>query len=119
MSDLLVAFLDAIDERLLDYLDQDEELRLDTVERLWLYTEALLDGSITPAVIEEDWSDWFDLVAAFRTAYAPQWLADLEEAAPFRRVIRDETRLVRADRAYLLALTSLLDMHHKTRKPNE
>jgi len=116
MSDLLVAFLDAIDERLLDYLDDEEELRLDTIERLWLYADALLEGSLTPAVVEEDWSDWFDLAAAFRTAYAPMWLADLEEAAPFLKVIRDDTRLVRADRAYLLAFTSLLDAHRKMRR---
>jgi len=116
MSDILVAFLDAIDGRLLCYLDRDEELRLEAVERLWLYTEALIEGSITPAVIEEDWPDWFDLFAAFRTAYAPAWLTELERAAPLRRAIRDDTRLARADRAYLLALTSLLEMHQQMRR---
>ncbi len=114
MSDGLVAFLDSIDERLLDYLDQDEELRLDTVDRLGLYTKAILDGSITPAVIAEDWPDWFDLVAAFRAACAPK-LTDLEDAAPFLRVNRDSTHIVRADRAYLLTLESLMEAYPEMR----
>ena len=34
MSDFLVVYLDSIDERLLEYLDEDDELRLDAVQRL-------------------------------------------------------------------------------------
>jgi len=34
VNDFLVTFLDSIDERLLEYLDEDEELRLDVVQRL-------------------------------------------------------------------------------------
>jgi hypothetical protein len=33
-SDSFVVYLDSIDERLLEYLDDDEELRLDVVQRL-------------------------------------------------------------------------------------
>jgi hypothetical protein len=38
----------------LGYLDEDEELKLDAVQRLRFYTTALLDGSITPDHVEED-----------------------------------------------------------------
>ena len=48
MNDFLVLYLDSIDERLLEYLDEDDELKLDAVQRLSFYTTALLDGSITP-----------------------------------------------------------------------
>ena len=44
MSDDLVTYLDAIDERLLDYLDAEEELAA-TVRRLQRYATALLEGS--------------------------------------------------------------------------
>ena len=121
MSDLLVSFLAAVDDRLLDYVDEQKDLRLDTVERLWLYTSALADRSITPAVVEEDWPDWFDLVAAFRAAYTPEWVRGLEEAAPILTNARgrDTTRLAKADRAYLLVLESLLHMHYQGRRSEE
>jgi hypothetical protein len=121
MGDLLVSFLASVDDRLLDYVDENKDLRLDTVKRLWLYTNALSDRSITPAVVEEDWPDWFNLVAAFRAAYAPEWLRTLEEAAPILKSarVRDTTRLTKADRAYLLVLESLLQMHYQGRKAEE
>jgi hypothetical protein len=46
VNDFLVVYLDSIDEQLLEYLDEDEELKLDAVQRLRFYTTALLDGSI-------------------------------------------------------------------------
>ena len=61
VSEFLVTYLDAIDERLLAYLDEDDELRLDTVRRMRFYATALLDGSITPAAVVEEWTDWFSL----------------------------------------------------------
>ena len=69
VSDLLVIYLDSIDERLLEYLDKNDELKLDAVQRLRFYTTAMLDGSITPKHVEEDWSDWYQLVPAFVAAY--------------------------------------------------
>jgi hypothetical protein len=57
VSKFLVVYLDSVDQRLLDYLDKDEELRLDTVRRLRSCTTALLDGSLTPAALPEDWAD--------------------------------------------------------------
>ena len=32
MSDFLVVYLDSVDERLLEYLDEDDELKLEVVE---------------------------------------------------------------------------------------
>ena len=72
VSEFLVLYLDSIDERLLDYLDDDQELRLEVVKRLRYYASSLLEGSITPASVTEDWAEWFDLVGAFVASYAPQ-----------------------------------------------
>ena len=70
MNGFLVTYRDSIEERLLDYLDENNELRPEVVKRLRHYASALLEGSITPAAIAEDWADWFDLVGAFVAAYA-------------------------------------------------
>ena len=34
VNDFLVVYLDSIDEQLLEYLDEDDELKLDAVQRL-------------------------------------------------------------------------------------
>jgi len=117
MSEFLVAYLDSIDERLLEYLDDDDELRVDTVRRLRYYTTALLDGSITPAALAEDWPDFYDLAPAFVVAYAPEWMEDLEEEAAFLDgpEVGDDAPLTEADRAYLVALERQLDMYPEMR----
>ena len=66
MNDFLVTYLDSIDERLLEYLDDDDDLKLDVVQRLRFYTSALLTGSVTPDHVVEDWPDWFQLAPALR-----------------------------------------------------
>ena len=86
VSEFLVTYLDSIDERLLDYLDEDDELRPEVVKRLRCCASVLLEGSITPAAVAEDWADWFDLVGAFVAAYAPEGVEELEEAAPLMRM---------------------------------
>jgi len=53
VSDFCVTYLDSIDKRLLEYLDEDDELKLDAIQRLRFYTSALLEGSITPEHTEE------------------------------------------------------------------
>ena len=64
----------------------------------------------------EDWADWFDLVGAFVTAYAPEGVEELEEAAPLMSdEVNEDTLLTEADRAYLLALEALLDMYPEMR----
>ena len=72
VNDFLVTHLDSIDERLLEYLDDDDELRLDVVQRLGFYTSALLASSITPDHVMEDWPDWFQLVPASWPPTAPR-----------------------------------------------
>jgi hypothetical protein len=62
VNEFLVVYLDPIDERFLEYLDEGEELRLDIAKRLRYYTTAVLDGSITPTALHADWPDWFDLL---------------------------------------------------------
>jgi hypothetical protein len=47
-NDFLVSYLNSVDEALLSYLDETEQLSIDTVNRLRRYVSALLDGSITP-----------------------------------------------------------------------
>jgi hypothetical protein len=63
VNEFLVTYLDSIDGRLLEYLDDDDELKLDVVQRLRFYTSALLAGSITPDHVVEP--DWFQLAPAF------------------------------------------------------
>jgi hypothetical protein len=120
VDDFLVTYLDTIDERLLEYLDDDEELRLDAVRRLRLYTSALLDGSVTPESLADDWPDWFHLAPAFVAAYGTDELAGLENAPVFLRADGEEdVHLVDADRAYLRALEVQLDMYPEMRTTDE
>ncbi|MFZ2057931.1 MAG: hypothetical protein WAV54_11060 [Acidimicrobiales bacterium] len=117
MNDFLVVYLDSIDERLLEYVDEEDELKLDTVQRLSFYTSALLDGSITPDHVMEDWSDWFQLVPAFVATYGSEELQELEGASVFLEAIeeQDDVSLTEADRAYLKALEAWLGMYPEMR----
>lgn len=117
MSDFLVVYLDSIDERLLDYLDEEDELRPEVVKRLRYYATALSEGSITPAAVAEDWADWFDLVGAFVAAYAPEGVEELDaEAAPLMSdEVKEDTVLTEVDRAYLAAVEALLDAYPEMR----
>ena len=56
----------------LGYLDEDEELKIEAIQRLRFYTSALLGGSITPEHVEEDWPDWYQLVPALVATYSPK-----------------------------------------------
>jgi len=113
VNDFLVVYLDSIDEQLLEYLDEDEELKLDAVQRLSFYTTALLDGSITPDHVMEDWPDWYQLVPAFVATYGTEELQELECAAVLLEAIEedDEVGLTKADVVYLSTLEAWLDMY--------
>jgi hypothetical protein len=116
VSEFLVVYLDSIDERLLDYLDEDDELRPEVVKRLRYYAAALLEGSIAPAAVAEDWTDWFDLAQAFVAAYAPEGVEVLEDAAPLMSdEVGEDTVVAQADRAYLAAVELLLDAYPEMR----
>jgi hypothetical protein len=121
VNDFLVVYLDSIDERLLEYLDEDEELKLDAVQRLRFYTTALLDGSITPDHVMEDWPDWYQLVPAFVATYGSEELQELECAAVLLEAIEedDEVSLTKADVVYLSTLEAWLDMYPEMRTTEE
>ena len=114
VSESLVAYLSAIDERLLYYLDQDDELMFDTVERLRFSTNALLTDSITPALLNREWPDWFILVPAFVLAYGTEELVQLQDDAAFLRA-PDDIGLTESDRAYLRVLGLRLDEYPEIR----
>jgi hypothetical protein len=116
VTEFLVVYLESIDERLLDYLDEQDELRPEVVKRLRHYASALLEGSITPAAVAEDCADWFDLTRAFVAAYAPEETEELEDAAPLMNdEVREGTVVTGADRAYLAAAELLLDAYPEVR----
>jgi hypothetical protein len=117
VNDFLVVYLDSIDEQLLEYLDEDDELRLDAVQRLRFYTSALLEGSITPDHVMEDWPDWYQLVPAFVAAYGSEELRELEGGAEFLGAIEEDqdVNLSEADRAYLKALQAWLGKYPEIR----
>jgi hypothetical protein len=117
VNDFLVTYLDSIDEKLLEYLDEDDELKLDAVKRLSFYTTALLDGSITPDHVMEDWPDWYQLVPAFVATYGSDELQELEGAAVLLEAIEEDedVTLNEADRDYLKALEEWLGMYSEIR----
>ncbi len=108
-----MVYLDSVDERLLDYLDEDDELKLDAVQRIRFYTSALLDGSITPMRVVEDWLDWYALVPAFVAAYGSDELRELEIGAEFLGATDEgeDVILTDADLAYLKELEAWIDMY--------
>jgi hypothetical protein len=104
----------------LEYLDEDDELKLDAVRRLRFYTSALLDGSITPDHVVEDWPDWYHLAPAFVATYGTEELQELEGAAVFLEAIEEQdVSLTKAHRAYLKALETRLDMYPEMRTTGE
>jgi hypothetical protein len=50
----LVVYLDSIDERLLRYLDENEDLTVDVVTRLRRYATALFDEPVALGAVGED-----------------------------------------------------------------
>jgi hypothetical protein len=121
VNDFLVTYLDTIDERLLEYLDDDDEMTLDTVRRLRLYTSALLAGSVTLDHLAEDWADWFHLAPAFVLSYGTEEQEEMQNAAMFLTAIEedDDVTLTEADRKYLTMLESQLDMYPEMRTTEE
>ncbi|MGD0255199.1 MAG: hypothetical protein ABSB99_06570 [Acidimicrobiales bacterium] len=120
-NDFLVTYLDTIDERLLEYLDDEENLSVDTVKRLQRYALALFDDSISPAQLMEDWPDWYSLAPAFVAAYCPGELEALKHNADFLFLAEEgeDVALTGADRAYLEALGLQLDMYPEMRSTTE
>ena len=114
LNEYLPDILGSLGKRFLGYLDNSGEMLVDTVRRLRLYTVALLDGSITPPAVVEDWADFYHLLPAFVAAYAPSWVGDLERAAELLDVPGGHALLAAGDVAYLLAVESVLDRYLET-----
>jgi hypothetical protein len=121
VNDFLFTYLDSIDERLLEYLDEDDELKLDAVKRLRFYTSALLEGSISPEHVMEDWPDWYQLAPAFVATYGSDELQELEGAAVLLEAIeeQDDVSLTDADLVYLRTLEEWLGMYPEMRTTEE
>ncbi len=117
MNDFLVSYLDTIDERLLKYLDDDEQLSLDAVQRLRLCASSLLDGSLSPDHLAEDWVDWFHLAPAFVLAYGTPELEKLGDPSDLLGAEEGQRGilLTSADRDYLVALETRLDIYPEIR----
>jgi len=71
VNDFLVVYLDSIDEQLLEYLDEDDELKLDAVQRLRFYTTASWTVR-SPGPRRGRLADWYQLVPAFVAPMAPR-----------------------------------------------
>jgi hypothetical protein len=89
----------------------------DAVQRLSFYTSALLDGSITPDHVLEDWPDWYQLVPAFVATYGSEELQELYIGAEFLGAVEEDedVSLTEADLAYLKTLETWLDMYLEIR----
>lgn len=96
MSADLVAYLAAIDEGLLGYLDAQEELSGATLAHVHRYAVALAEGLIVPAHVVEDWPDFFELAEAFVLAYGSAHLDHLHRRAPILATLTVPAR-VRAE----------------------
>jgi hypothetical protein len=81
----------------------------------------MLNGSISPKHVEEDWPDWYQLAPAFVAAYGTEELKQLEDAATFVRAVEehDDVSITEADRAYLKVLVAWLDMYPEMRASEE
>jgi len=85
VNDFLINGLRHNDGRLLAYVDTHSELTLSTVQRPRFCARAMLEGSMTPRQIADEWADWFLLTPAFIAAYGTLELADLGAEARFPR----------------------------------
>jgi hypothetical protein len=117
-NDLLVRYLSSIDKRLLEYLDDDEDLSVETTGRLLTYTTDLLAGTLTASGLAAAWGDWFDLVGAFVTTYGSVELEDLEEESGFGPATESEEGEPPTGlrRGYLLTLELELDLYPETKR---
>jgi len=115
-NDFLVAYLDSIDEDLLQYLD--EELSLATVKRLRTFTTDLLAGIITPLRLMDEWPDWFILTGAYVASYGTEDLEAMEKEALFLDAAEEgrDVALTPLDRAYLRALALTFDTYPEIRR---
>lgn len=112
VSDDLVAHLDATGEGLVDYTDDGRNLSPETVGRLQRYAVAISEGSMTPGLAREDWSDFYPLAAAFVVVCGSDELRDLyDQSTIFSAVVRDDVTFTDADRVFLVLLSDELERY--------
>ena len=113
----MVGYLDSTDEPLLAYLDEEDELPPEVVNRLRYDASAILEGSVTPAAVAEDWADWFDPSRAFLATYAPEGIEEMEAGVPLMsEEVGEDAVLTEADRVYPPAVELLLDARPEMRR---
>jgi hypothetical protein len=107
-----MTYIDTIDVRLREYVDEDADLSAAAIERLLSYTSDLLAGAITTAGLAEVWPEWFDLASFFVVSYGSLELEGLEVESGFGRQTEwdDGGPPSGLTRAYLLVLEIELDM---------
>jgi hypothetical protein len=117
-NDPLVTYLESIDKRLLDYLDEDDELSIATIQRLRSHISELLAGTLTTSALTAAWPEWFDLVSAFVITYGSFELEDLEVVSGFERETEWDSGAPPSGliRGYLLTLELELDVFPETKR---
>lgn len=116
VTDDLVTRLDAVDERLVDYLDEKKNLSPETVLRLQRFAVAMSEGSMTPGLALEDWRDFYPLAAAFVVVCGSSELRELyDQATVFSAVVRGEVPFTDADRVFLVVLSDELERYADSR----
>ena len=112
MADDLVTYLDAVDEGLVDYVDENKNLSSDTVRRLRRFAVAMSEGSMTPGLAREDWTDFYPLAAAFVVVCGSDELRALyDQATLFSAVVRGDVPFTDADRVFLVLLSDELEQY--------
>jgi hypothetical protein len=108
----LVTYLDAVDERLVGYLDEQRNLSSEAVRRLQRFAVAMSEGSMTPGLAFEDWADFYPLAAAFVVVCGSDELRGLyDQATVFSAVVGREVEFTDADRVFLVALSEELERY--------
>lgn len=105
VNGFLVSDLDAIDEHLLAYLDDEQVLGADGATDAAVRDDAPR-GRLGLAALAEDWPDWFHLAPAFVSAYGDADLENLQHHPGPSTAGEDDgySALTDPDRAYLRAL---------------
>jgi hypothetical protein len=112
VADDLVTYLDAVDETLADYLDEKKNLSPDSVRRLQRFAVAMSEGSMTPGLALQDWTDFYPLAAAFVVVCGSDELRALyDQATVFSAVVRGDVPLTDADRVFVVLLADELERY--------
>lgn len=110
----LELILDAVDEDLVQHVDSDGHLAIQTAEQLRDYAERLVEDRITFDQLAREWPDWFPLVSAFVEAYEFDDVAEMFGLAPFGEP--EGRPLTPADEAFLQSLIDELTMYVDERR---